>query len=325
MSSTSKIFRLFICSTFLDMKEERNALQALVFPKLKKICESRGYKFQPIDLRWGISEEATIDQRTVKICSEEIRRCKDTKLRPYFLALLGSRYGWIPLPYSIPEDDFLKIIKNIPEDTREKIEYWYQRDTNLIPTHYNLRKRHGEFIDFNKWVSEEKFIRNQINKAIDSQTDLKNLALKYNISIVEHEITEAIFNESSSEKNTVCFFREIIGLQEKKEYFPFIDINDEGEFDHKKRKRLINLKEKLKQYIPESIYQYNSIWESGKVNYDYLNNFCDNVFSVLTEIIFQQIDKSKEVNEFEKEIEFHETNVESLSKNFVGRGEFIDK
>ncbi|MFX1295209.1 MAG: tetratricopeptide repeat protein [Promethearchaeota archaeon] len=324
MASSSKTFRVFICSTFEDMKEERNALQALTFPKLKTVCESHGYKFQPIDLRWGISEEASIDQRTVEICLEEIRRCKETKLRPYFLVLLGSRYGWIPLPYSIPEGDFLKIMKNISEDARKKIEYWYHRDTNLRPTHYILRKRHEKFIEYDKWVSEEKFIRNQIEKAIESHPDSKELTLKYSTSIVEHEISEAVFNGPSSKDYTVCFFREIIGLQEKKEFFPFIDINDEGEFDHKKKKQLINLKEKLKQHIPENISQYSSTWESGKVNYDYLKNFCDNVFSVLTEIIFKQIDKSKERNEFEKEIEFHETNIEFLSKNFIGRGDSIN-
>lgn len=65
MAHTGKIFRIFISSTFTDLQEERNALQKEVFPLLKKLCMENGCQFQAIDLRWGIGEEAGIDQRTI--------------------------------------------------------------------------------------------------------------------------------------------------------------------------------------------------------------------------------------------------------------------
>jgi hypothetical protein len=61
--STTPSFRFFVSSTFGDMKAEREILQARVFPKLRDYCNSKGAMFQAVDLRWGISEEAGLDQQ----------------------------------------------------------------------------------------------------------------------------------------------------------------------------------------------------------------------------------------------------------------------
>ncbi len=60
MPRSSKMFRVFISSTFSDLEAERNALQEHVFPKLREFCMEYGCRFQAIDLRWGVSEEAQI-------------------------------------------------------------------------------------------------------------------------------------------------------------------------------------------------------------------------------------------------------------------------
>jgi hypothetical protein len=52
---TSKTFRIFVSSTFGDLKEDRNGLQRHVFPKLRELCMRHGCRFQAIDLRWGVS------------------------------------------------------------------------------------------------------------------------------------------------------------------------------------------------------------------------------------------------------------------------------
>ena len=49
----SKTFRVFVSSTFSDLKAERDALQEHVFPSLRELCMSHGVRFQAIDLRWG--------------------------------------------------------------------------------------------------------------------------------------------------------------------------------------------------------------------------------------------------------------------------------
>jgi len=102
MAQAGRNLRIFVSSTFADLKEERNALQERVFPRLRELCMQQGTRFQVIDLRWGVSEEAALDQQTMKICLGEIERCQRTTPRPNFIVLLGDRYGWCPPPPQIP-------------------------------------------------------------------------------------------------------------------------------------------------------------------------------------------------------------------------------
>ena len=50
---SSRTFRIFVSSTFSDLKAEYNALQEKELPHLGKLCQVQGSNFQAIDLRWG--------------------------------------------------------------------------------------------------------------------------------------------------------------------------------------------------------------------------------------------------------------------------------
>ena len=92
-----KGIRVFISSTFKDMKEERDVLVKFIFPKLQKLCEQRFVPWSYVDLRWGVTDEQVAEGKVLPLCLEEIKRC-----RPYFIGILGERYGWIP--EEIPEE-----------------------------------------------------------------------------------------------------------------------------------------------------------------------------------------------------------------------------
>ncbi|MBM3269460.1 MAG: DUF4062 domain-containing protein [Candidatus Sericytochromatia bacterium] len=83
--------RVFVSSTFRDMQGERDELVKRVFPAIRKRCESRGVAFSEVDLRWGVTDEQKAEGQVLPICLAEIRRC-----HPYFIGLLGERYGWVP-------------------------------------------------------------------------------------------------------------------------------------------------------------------------------------------------------------------------------------
>src|ERR1035437_2782106 len=100
------VIRVFVSSTFSDMRHERNALQEHVYPDREQLCLRNGFQFQAIDLRWGVSSEAGLDHRTMRICFDELRRAQEISPRPNFLILLGNRYGWRPLPEEISVDEF---------------------------------------------------------------------------------------------------------------------------------------------------------------------------------------------------------------------------
>jgi hypothetical protein len=93
---------IFISSTFLDLKDEREYLRRVTFPMIRNICCSRGIQFTEIDLRWGA---IGTDAEVLDICLKEIDRC-----RPYFIGILGDRYG------TLIRD------RNISEPLREKLQ-----------------------------------------------------------------------------------------------------------------------------------------------------------------------------------------------------------
>jgi WD40 repeat protein len=131
-----KAFRLFVSSTFADFSDERDVLQRRVFPELDAYCTARGYQFYPLDLRWGVNEEAQLDQRTVEICLNEVRAAKTDYPPPNFLIMIGNRYGFVPLPYTIARDEFEAILAWLEDQNRQdagrKLQEVYQRDDNCL-------------------------------------------------------------------------------------------------------------------------------------------------------------------------------------------------
>jgi len=89
---------VYICSTLLDMQAERDWLRAHVIPVLEERLRARRCHLETVDLRWGIdtmSEDAEQAKELIvlKVCLDEIARC-----RPFVIALVGDRYGWVPPP-----------------------------------------------------------------------------------------------------------------------------------------------------------------------------------------------------------------------------------
>jgi hypothetical protein len=87
----TRAVRVFVSSTFLDMQIERDLLVKEAFPELRVRFRARGVELLEVDLRWGVTEEQSRNRETLPILLAEIDRC-----RPYFIGLLGDRYGWIP-------------------------------------------------------------------------------------------------------------------------------------------------------------------------------------------------------------------------------------
>ena len=99
--------RVFISSTFRDLQEEREYLSKKVFPAIRKLCRDRGVEFTEIDLRWGLTHEEAKNGRIIRTCLEEIDKC-----RPYFIGIMGSRYGWVPQFHEVQRDPDL--VRNHP-------------------------------------------------------------------------------------------------------------------------------------------------------------------------------------------------------------------
>lgn len=86
-----RTLRIFLSSTFRDFGEERDLLVKRVFPALRARLRDRFVELVDIDLRWGVTVEEAERGEVLPICLAEIDRS-----RPYFIGMLGERYGWIP-------------------------------------------------------------------------------------------------------------------------------------------------------------------------------------------------------------------------------------
>ena len=68
-----------------------------VFPALRARLKDRFVELVDVDLRWGITVEEAERGEVLPICLAEIDRS-----RPYFIGMLGERYGWIPPKRAMP-------------------------------------------------------------------------------------------------------------------------------------------------------------------------------------------------------------------------------
>lgn len=87
--------RVFISSTFRDMHAERDHLVTVVFPELRERLERLGLEFFDVDLRWGVPAKDA-DGETAN--SWEYCRQWIDRVEPFFVCMLGQRYGWVPEP-----------------------------------------------------------------------------------------------------------------------------------------------------------------------------------------------------------------------------------
>jgi hypothetical protein len=228
-------FRVFVSSTFHDFKRERAALQQYVFPRLQELCARHGGRFQPVDLRWGVSAEAGLDQRTMDICLDEIARCLRVTPQPNFVVLLGDRYGWRPLPARIEANEFEAILEAAPLEDRALLAWvseqpadargWYRRDDNARPPEYVLQPRvldvpdgAGEAVraaaqddEARRWANAEGRLRTALLRAIDhlAWSDDDPRLAKYVSSATEQEIVHGVLRMPQTGAHVFGYFRTI--------------------------------------------------------------------------------------------------------------------
>jgi hypothetical protein len=90
MAGIWKTGRVFISSTFGDMHAERDHLVKVVFPVLRERLEPDRVHLINIDLRWGVTREQAENHQALDLCLQQV-----DEGRPFFLGLLGERYGWV--------------------------------------------------------------------------------------------------------------------------------------------------------------------------------------------------------------------------------------
>jgi hypothetical protein len=217
----TKAFRPFVSSTFRDFGQERELLQATVFPELDAYCAAKGYQFYSLDLRWGVNEEAQRDQRTAEICLGEVDAAKGYP-PPNFVILIGDWYGWVPLPYAIAREEFEALVQWLNGNARQKAAHdlgtVYQHDQNYLiepglegarsdadvrMTAYVPRSRANESAaskDVDQWRELEADLRGALQTAADALLQSGRISAtgreKYFSSLTAQEINHGLIGRT---------------------------------------------------------------------------------------------------------------------------------
>ena len=200
----SREIRLFLSSTFRDMNAERDYLVKCIFPQIKEYCESRFLKFVAVDLRWGITEEESRNGLVLSSCIEEVDNC-----RPFFIGILGSRYGWSPTATELQmlrpsldrERDWIeRKINDAASITEMEIDYAVLRDMDIphaaffirgdsVEIDDDFREAHGSEPEA-KLAQRKAKIRAQSKYPVRDYESVEHLG-----DMVRHQLTEMIDSE----------------------------------------------------------------------------------------------------------------------------------
>jgi WD40 repeat protein len=329
---SSRVFRIFLSSTFGDFEAEREELRAKVWPKLEAFCKAKGASFEVVDLRWGISEEDGTAHDTLRICLDEVAHCQRLSPKPNFLLLVGDRYGWRPLPTEIPIDEFEDIrslYQANPEDIA-LLDHWYRRDDNAVPPHEKLLPKDEARLAGEKWENVEARLLNLLRGGAHRLGKNSARRTRYFLSATHLEIKRGIIEPDDADDHVFAFFRKIDGLDVKSAVAGrFTDLRN-GAVDAEIR----TLREELEQEIRDDLsslndehcFTYVCRWlgrEKSPISTKHIPKLCDDVETALKTLITREL-AAMSGDELDQEVERHTTFARERTKLFLGRGAECD-
>lgn len=284
-----KIIRFFISSTFLDMQNEREKLKT-IFKRLNAKYSVKGWKIESVDLRWGISKAQQESNRTMKICLEEVDRCRYLSPKPNFIILLGQRYGWIPLPQVLTTDEISLLRESADKRFVNLINKIYRFDSNApAGGHFELLGVNESEVDYTN-PKIESLLKKYIYQILPN----------HQLSATHREILRGVLGDSMPYKHTIAYLRKYTDIPQD---LMSIYIQDEKLVD--------SLKEVISKIIPSCI----------KVEKKYGSLFDSNFESEMERLITSMIDA--EINEYEQHLpsenDVHLDLAQRLSQSFYGR------
>lgn len=292
--------RVFISSTFRDFHAERDYLVKNVFPELREWCQKWKIHLVDIDLRWGVTQAEAESGKVVDICLEQIDGA-----RPFFLCMLGNRYGWVPKKEEIPGET-LKHYDRIGSKegysvTHLEIEHAVLDPLSSLDAHEEVPHAFFYLRDENSTPKPESIA--------DFNDDLRK---EYQKTFFEADA--ALTNRLKSMKKDIASHYEALG---------------------KKNSNSQIVSERLFEYHPQFVATLTNPEDDklkGRFASESLREFGERVKSDLKRGISLQFEQritalsgKREDNWLEEEQDFQESFVEGRTRLFVGRTELLQK
>ncbi|XP_061173439.1 uncharacterized protein LOC133182609 [Saccostrea echinata] len=352
LPKTSKVVRIFTSSTFTDTMLERNMLLEETYPRIKLFCQTQGYDFQVVDMRWGVRDESTDDHMGTTLCLKELTQCRDMSTGPFFVTMLSHKYGYCALPREIDALEFEKILKCVQDEKNTALlKKWYIRDDNAVPPLYVLQSISKILPEFlspdadkklvakSKWWEDNDAMQQALYEAAKKALE-ETEAEKYVISVSEKEVKAGLLDIKDANKHCLWFKRNIRGIdkaESSKLVSRFTECLGPEEKIKKAKMMLSDLKEKKipKVLSPENIYTYDIDWTEKGIDpensqhKEYLKKMTTDFETHICRLIKAGI-QEREQGTVENNVLFEECLqhlrfAHEKSKNFHGRGNVMKK
>jgi hypothetical protein len=132
-----KRYNIFISSTFKDMDFERDIIKQKVIPLLNAKLRDKQVELQAVDLRLGVNTEQMSEEESANKVLQVCARCID-EARPFFIGLVGARYGWIP-----PEERWQEFISQFTTDWQDALQETHDKSVTEIEIVYGALSQHS--------------------------------------------------------------------------------------------------------------------------------------------------------------------------------------
>ncbi|KAE8632431.1 hypothetical protein XENTR_v10001547 [Xenopus tropicalis] len=352
----SNTVRLFISSTFSDMAEERNALMEFAYPDIQAFCQKHGLGFEVVDMRWGVRDYATVDHRTKELCLKEIDFCQKTSMGPSFIALVGNRYGFRPIPRVISEEEFNILFSKIQsnESDAQLLTKWFWKDMNTIPPTYVLQPitthlphyaaTNPSFAElqaqeYKEWRNTEKQLTKALRlAALEAQIEgLITLEQKHKYfkSVTESEIECGLLACGANKEGSTIFLREVKDLNQC-QISGLLDVREDGSTDTEAQDLLQNLKNRILTDHKDCVKTHVVEMSIQKNKMAYLHKLCDQAIAVVNHQILKCLPsgnagQSQSENQhpwlgwLRQEVIHHLSSSQKKSQVFSGRQDLLQK
>jgi len=319
----NRTFRLFISSTFGDFAAERLLLQNEVFPKLEQFCADRGVRFQAVDLRWGISSTARKHHETMRICLEEIRRSQELSPRPNFVALLGDRYGWEPIPARITVDDWQRLMGRLtPAQDRRSIRGAYEKepDRNAEPPVYRIKQRTGDGRLDAQAATAEKQALKSLRIAVDRAGFSDAERVPYFSSATHQEIVLGALEPAGAAEHVHVYVRRLEHLPRDGSATAYMDWDKDAIAPVVgAQERILELEAQLRHQLPGHVHDLPACWTGQGPSQDHLAAFGETFYRHQVELIERELASLEAKPAWQARAEQHEKFAQARALNFSGR------
>ncbi len=217
--------RLFISSTFKDMIDERSYLMTQTFPLLRKLAAERNVTLTELDLRWGITEDEAKNGKVIDICLKEIENSI-----PFFIGIIGNRYGWVPNKEDIWEgtiDRYSQVDKYLKEHlsvTEMEMQFGVLQRKEKMHAYFYIKEEQAIDIDHPEMLKRLK------EEVINSDYPSSYYSSKENLSEQIEQAFRDLLDELFPMENTTELEKERIGQRAYKNQLCLSYIKDDQNF-----------------------------------------------------------------------------------------------